>query len=35
MTVPGLLFMLIFSTVLGITLLAKRFRPRLPAVCWR
>ncbi len=31
-TVPGLLFTLIFSTVLGITLLAKRFRPRLPAV---
>ena len=31
-TVPGLLFTLIFSTVLGITLLVKRFRPHLPAV---
>jgi hypothetical protein len=31
-TVPGFLFTLILSTVLGITLLVKRFRPRLPAV---
>ncbi len=31
-TVPGFLGMLVFSTVLGITLLAKRFRPVLPAV---
>jgi hypothetical protein len=31
-TVPGLLLTLICSTVLGLTLLVKRFRPRLPAV---
>ncbi|MCW2761805.1 MAG: hypothetical protein JWR85_2006 [Marmoricola sp.] len=31
-TVPGLLFTLLCSTVLGGTLLVKRFRPRLPAV---
>ncbi|HET7736926.1 MAG TPA: hypothetical protein VFK52_13185 [Nocardioidaceae bacterium] len=30
--IPGLLGTLVFSTVLGITLLAKRFRPALPAV---
>ena len=29
---PGLLLMLLSSTVLGVTLLAKRFRPGLPAV---
>jgi len=29
---PGLLLTLLTSTVLGITLLVKRFRPRLPAV---
>ena len=31
-SVPGLLLMLLGSTVLGGTLLVKRFRPRLPAV---
>ena len=31
-TVPGLLLTLLCSTVLGGTLLTKRFRPRLPAV---
>lgn len=31
-TLPGLLFTLLFSTVLGVTLLVKRFRPTLPAV---
>ena len=31
-TVPGLLLTLLCSTVLGITLLVKRFRPGLPAV---
>ena len=31
-TVPGLLGTLLFSTVLGMTLLAKRFRPTLPAL---
>jgi hypothetical protein len=30
-TLPGLLLMLLGSTVLGATLLVKRFRPRLPA----
>ena len=31
-SVPGLLFTMLGSTVLGATLLVKRFRPRLPAV---
>lgn len=31
-TVPGFLGMMLFSTLLGITLLATRFRPVLPAV---
>jgi len=31
-SLPGLLLTLLCSTVLGITLLAKRFRPTLPAV---
>jgi hypothetical protein len=31
-TVPGLLGTLLFSTVLGVTLLVKRFRPALPAL---
>ena len=31
-TVPGLLLTLLCSTVLGVTLLAKRFRPVLPAL---
>jgi len=31
-TVPGLLGMLLFSTILGVTLLVKRFRPVLPAL---
>ena len=31
-TMPGLLGTLLFSTVLGVTLLVKRFRPVLPAV---
>ena len=31
-TLPGLVFTLLFSTVLGVTLLVKRFRPTLPAV---
>lgn len=31
-TMPGFLLTLLFSTVLGVTLLVKRFRPTLPAV---
>ena len=31
-TIPGLLGTLLFSTVLGVTLLVKRFRPVLPAL---
>ena len=31
-TVPGLLGTLLFSTILGVTLLVKRFRPVLPAL---
>ena len=32
MTLPALVLMLLASTVLGVTLLVKRFRPVLPAV---
>ena len=34
-TFPALGLMLVTSTVLGVTLLVKRFRPVLPPCCWR